>query len=132
MLSDKLINHGGISDIDFAKKVYANLCNLAWYDLENEEIISFSWRSSGAFVASLRRQLIGTNEDYMDFYCSGEEGELDSNIESLFNSWNIVNIPDYYNFKPGEMTEESKIEHFKKNHPIIVSWERDKKINKIL
>jgi hypothetical protein len=56
-LSDKLLEHKGITDLEFAKKVYANLCNLVWYDMENEELIDFSWRASGGFVDSLRNQL---------------------------------------------------------------------------
>ena len=66
----------------------------------------------------------------MDFYCSGEEGEVDEEIEKLFESWNIVNLKGYYDDKG--KSEEERINNFKKNHPVIVSWNRDKKINNII
>jgi hypothetical protein len=65
-----------MSDITFANKVYANLCNLVWYDYINDEVISQSWRGAGGFVADIRN--IG--EDYIDFYCSGNEGEVDKDF----------------------------------------------------
>jgi hypothetical protein len=66
-LKEILINSNKMSDITFANKVYANLCNLVWYDYINDEVISSSWRGAGGIVADIRN--IG--EDYMDFYCSG-------------------------------------------------------------
>ena len=36
-LKDLLINSNKMSDITFANKVYANLCNLVWYDYINDE-----------------------------------------------------------------------------------------------
>ena len=123
---ERLESYDKIKDYDFAQKIYANLCNLVWYDYVNDEVITFSWRSSGGFVAGIRQ----LGEDYMDFYCSGNEGEIDDEIENLFESWNIVNVKGYYDIKT--KTEEERIEEFKKTNPLVVAYNRDNKINDIL
>jgi hypothetical protein len=125
-LREILINSNKISDIEFANKVYANLCNLVWYDYISDECISFSWRGSGGFVASIRN--IG--EDYMDFYCSGNEGEVDEEIEKLFNENGIVLFEDFYSHKDIEHNE--RVEIFKKKNPVVVAYNRDKKIDNII
>jgi hypothetical protein len=123
---ERLESYDKIKDYDFAQKIYANLCNLVWYDYVNDEVIDFSWRSSGGFVSGIRQ----LGEDYMDFYCSGNEGEIDDEIEKLFESWNIVNVKGYYDIKT--KTEEEKIAEFKKTNPLVVAYNRDNKINNIL
>ena len=123
---ERLESYDKIKDYDFAQKIYANLCNLVWYDYVNDEVITFSWRSAGGFVAGIRQ----LGEDYMDFYCSGNEGEIDDEIENLFESWNIVNVRGYYDNKT--KTEEERIEEFKKTNPLVVAYNRDNKINDIL
>jgi hypothetical protein len=129
---ERLESYDKIKDYDFAQKIYANLCNLVWYDYVNDEVIEFSWRSAGGFVAGIRK----LGENYMDFYCSGNEGEIDDEIEKLFESWNIVNVKEYYdgNVFNGikTKTEEERIEEFKKTNPLVVAYNRDKKINNIL
>ena len=131
-LRERLLEHKQMEDYDFAKKIYANLCNLVWYDYVNDEAISHSWRDAGGFVASIRNESFDLSEGYMDFYCSGEEGEVDEEIEKLFESWNIVNLKGYYDDKDKSKSEEERINNFKKTHPVIVSWNRDKKINNII
>jgi hypothetical protein len=123
---ERLESYDKIKDYDFAQKIYANLCNLVWYDYVNDEVITFSWRSSGGFVSGIRQ----LGENYMDFYCSGDEGEIDDEIEKLFESWNIVNVKGYYDIKT--KTEEERIEEFKKTNPLVVAYNRDNKINDIL
>jgi hypothetical protein len=123
---ERLESYDKIKDYDFAQKIYANLCNLVWYDYVNDEVITFSWRSSGGFVSGIRQ----LGENYMDFYCSGNEGEIDDEIEKLFESWNIVNVKGYYDIKT--KTEEERIEEFKKTNPLVVAYNRDNKINDIL
>lgn len=129
---ERLESYNKIKDYDFAQKIYANLCNLVWYDYVNDEVIEFSWRSAGGFVSGIRQ----LGEDYMDFYCSGNEGEIDDEIEKLFESWNIVNVKEYYdgNVFNGikNKSEEERIEEFKKTNPLVVAYNRDKKINNIL
>lgn len=127
-LKDILINSNKMSDITFANKVYANLCNLVWYDYINDEVISQSWRGAGGFVADIRN--IG--EDYMDFYCSGNEGKVDSEIEELFNANGIVVFENLYESYPDVPDIMEKVEFFKKEHPVVVAYNRDKSLNKIL
>jgi hypothetical protein len=117
-----------MSDITFANKVYANLCNLVWYDYINDEVISQSWRGAGGFVAGIRN----LGEDYMDFYCSGNEGKVDSEIEKLFNANGIVVFENLYESYPDVPDIMEKVELFKKEHPVVVAYNRDKNLNKIL
>jgi hypothetical protein len=61
-----------IQDKTYAQNVYAALCNMRWQPIEvvpilKDEYWSCSWRGAGGIVAYLR----GSNEDYMDYYCSG-------------------------------------------------------------
>ena len=127
-LKQILIDSNKMSDITFANKVYANLCNLVWYDYINDEVISKSWRSAGGFVADIRN--IG--EDYMDFYCSGNEGQVDKEIEELFNTNGIVVFEDLYESYPNTPDIMEKVELRKKEHPVVVAYNRDKNLNKIL
>ena len=73
----------------FARAFYAGLCNRTWkkvYDVDEEHTLSVlrgesreyscSWRHAGGFIAQLRNDYYNTNEDYMDYYCSGNEGHL--------------------------------------------------------
>ena len=127
-LKDILIDSNKMSDITFANKVYANLCNLVWYDYINDEVISKSWRGAGGFVADIRN--IG--EDYIDFYCSGNEGEVDPEIEELFNANGIVVFENLYESYPDVPDIDEKVKLYKKEHPVVVAYNRDKNLNKIL
>ena len=51
--------------------------------------VSMSFRSAGGFVAELRNDLIGTSEDYMDWYCSGPECYLSPRIAEIYDEYNI-------------------------------------------
>jgi hypothetical protein len=127
-LKQILIDSNKMSDITFANKVYANLCNLVWYDYINDEVISSSWRGAGGIVADIRN--IG--EDYMDFYCSGNEGEVDPEIEELFNANGIVVFENLYDSYSDDLNLTQKAALRKKEHPVVVAYNRDKNLNKIL
>lgn len=120
-LKQILIDSNKMSDITFANKVYANLCNLVWYDYINDEVISQSWRGAGGFVAGIRN----LGEDYMDFYCSGNEGQVDKEIEDLFNDNGIVVFEDLYESYPDTPDIMEKVELRKKEHPVVVAYNRD-------
>lgn len=126
-----IINIEQIKDVKFANKLYANLCNLVWYDYINDIVFSLSWRGAGGFVAGIRNTLLNTNEDYMDFYCAGDEGIVDEEIEKLFNENGIILFENFYESN-SDMNEEEKVESFKKSNPIVVAYNRDKSLNKIL
>ena len=55
----------------------------------NQLDVSMSFRSAGGFVAELRNDLIGTSEDYMDWYCSGPECYLSPRIAEIYDEYNI-------------------------------------------
>lgn len=70
----------------YAKKLYAALCNTDWLRTEvipllrqdpNRDLWHCSWRSAGGIVANMREQ-----GDYMDWYCAGQEGHIDPQISA--------------------------------------------------
>jgi hypothetical protein len=71
-------------DYDYAQKFYAALCNNHWkkegFDYANTEPWAVTWRTAGGITSSLFN---GSDllENYMDFYCSGNEGAVDSEVE---------------------------------------------------
>jgi hypothetical protein len=69
-LKDKL------EDLSYAKALYAALCNMKWVNDKIEGEVHITWRSSGSVVAELRDK----GEDYIDFYCSGNEGIVRKDI----------------------------------------------------
>jgi len=65
---------------DYARKLYAAMCNIRWQYQEVMPILqdrwwTVSWRSSGGVVADIRG-----SGDYLDWYCSGNEGVVDPEI----------------------------------------------------
>lgn len=64
-----------MNDDDFARRVYASLCNIDWVH-ENGTEYSCTWRYAGGLVAEIRDR----DEDYMDFYCTGNEGVIDAEV----------------------------------------------------
>ena len=86
-------------DDEAAVELYSALCNVVWvpedfphtdlrdYDWsptkgEHDQVLDFSWRGAASFVASIR----GQNETYLDFYCSGWEGEISGGVLKLMKS----------------------------------------------
>lgn len=119
-----------IKDDKFCKKLYASLCSQGWYDYIGDEIVSFTWRGAGGFLADVRNTL-GYKEEYIDWYMSGNEGNVDPEIESFMNENGIVLFPEYYDFT-SDVTDFDKVKHLKKTNPIVVSYHRDKKIDQII
>lgn len=61
------------NDESKAQALYAALCNVRWYRAEDPtKDTGVSWRMAGSLVAALRFK----GEDYMDYYCSGNEGRV--------------------------------------------------------
>jgi hypothetical protein len=60
------------SDREFAVELYGALCNASWRHDDGMEWPGGTWRYVADVVAHLR----GRGEDYLDFYCSGGEGEI--------------------------------------------------------
>jgi len=130
-LKEILIKSEEIKDPNFCRKLYSNLCNLAWYDYIGDEIISFSWRGAGSFVAEVRNESLNLKEDYIDWYLSGKEGELDPEIEEFMNRNGIVLFKDYYDYV-SDTPDDDRIKYLKKTDPILISHLRDKKIDTLI
>ena len=71
------------NDNGYAKRLYDALCNTRWYHdshihgIGNEDHgWSCSWRYAGGLVATLR----SSGEDYLDYYCSGNEGHIADDV----------------------------------------------------
>ena len=81
-ISDKLC--AKVKDDDYAKKLYAALCNTDWLRCEvipllrqhpDKDMWHCSWRYAGGIVAHMREE-----GDYIDWYCSGNEGYIDPEV----------------------------------------------------
>lgn len=89
-----------LKDRDVAVEFYSALCNMQWAVINNlpedEKIIeklrgtdshiwSCSWRYAGGIIADIRNAAYNTKEDYMDFYCSGNEGHVSDLVKECFH-----------------------------------------------
>jgi hypothetical protein len=98
MKRDKiLIDH--LRDNALANEFYSALCNTRWRliveksediriidKLKGEEpgVWSCSWRYAGGIIAEIRSDHHGVNENYIDFYCLGNEGEVSELVRECF------------------------------------------------
>lgn len=81
--SDQLCAKVKTSD-DYARKLYAALCNTDWVRTEiipllrqdpEQDFWSCSWRYAGGIIAHMREE-----GDYIEWYCSGNEGYIDPEV----------------------------------------------------
>lgn len=70
-----------VADRDAATRLYQALCNRAWAGPDGR-VLTVSWRSAGGIVADARAR----GEDYLDFYCSGGEGEVAADVQALLET----------------------------------------------
>jgi hypothetical protein len=89
-----------ICDEAYAQKLYAALCNMQWRHKDHDDsgpfgLWSCSWRYSGGIVSDIRNMHHNTNEDYIDWYCSGNEGNVSEEIEADLKAlgWTPVEWP---------------------------------------
>ena len=95
-----------LGDLDTAKMFYAAMSNMRWRKVQedsnlelfsvlqgNSYIWSCSWRQAGGIISDIRRDFHGQNEDYMDFYCSGNEGNVKKVVEENFRRLSWVKCP---------------------------------------
>ena len=99
MIADRIIiTH--LENKELAREFYAAMCNMRWEKIDerdrdqkiidklkgiNSNIWSISWRGSGRVIAGLRNMFYNTTEDYIDFYCGGNEGLVSPLVEECFN-----------------------------------------------
>jgi hypothetical protein len=79
-LATDLMSSARIADLvkerRFAEDLYRALCNIGWF--RNGKEWDCTWRSAGGIVADLR----DCGEEYIDFYCSGSEGTVTTEVEA--------------------------------------------------
>ncbi len=88
-----------IADKKIAADFYRALCNMDWLASKNlpedekiierlrgndRDIYSCSWRHAGGIIAEIRNMHYHKNENYMDFYCSGDEGTVTPLVRECF------------------------------------------------
>jgi hypothetical protein len=96
-------------DPKIAADFYSALCNVVWEKKvplpEDEQIIatlkglepttwSCSWRFAGGIIAGIRNEHYNIRESYLDFYCSGNEGNISKVVEECFNRLHWFVRPD--------------------------------------
>lgn len=106
MKGDKILI-GLLADIDVAVEFYSALCNMRWRKIVyipddvliidklkgiESDLWSCSWRYSGGVIADIRNDNYNTAEDYMDFYCRGNEGHVSDRVAECFKrmAWEPV------------------------------------------
>lgn len=84
-LSDKMKEN-----VEFSTDVYRALCNMRWQDKSYlTNIYSCSWRYAGGLVADIR----GGGENYLDFYCSGNEGAVTNEVKKAMGKLGWKQLP---------------------------------------
>jgi hypothetical protein len=80
------------ADESFAHELYASLCNMRWERNDMRAPVSISWRCAGGIVADLA----GRGGCYLDYYCSGNEGEVSERVRAALAAlgWSPVPWPD--------------------------------------
>lgn len=84
-----------LADHDVAVEFYRAFCNVAWQykppDVNDAFVDimkgtlqkwSCSWRYAGGMIADIRNATLSVNEDYLDFYCIGDEGFVSERVET--------------------------------------------------
>lgn len=80
-------------DYDFAQELYAALCNMQWK--KHYQTYACSWRYAGGLIAEMRG-MIG-EWDYLEFYCSGNEGRISERVKIELGKLGWEQLPwEYY------------------------------------
>jgi hypothetical protein len=74
---------------DYCKRFYATLCNNELF--YGNYKTGYSWRATGGLIADIIAE-----GDYMDWYCSGGEGNIDEEVQQdlLDIGWEVKPYPD--------------------------------------
>lgn len=88
-----------VADEEVANDFYRALCNMRWKKapgIPDDELIieklkgsevgvwSCSWRYAGGIIADIRNEHHGKSEDYMNFYCAGNESLITDTVRKCF------------------------------------------------
>jgi len=113
---EMLLNHPTVTkhigEDDFCVEIYQSLTNstvlvdvlkLSASEEQREDIferllefgsdqsdVGLSFRASAGLVAELRNELLGTSDNYMDWYCSGTECYLSPRVQEIYDEYGIT------------------------------------------
>ena len=73
---------------DYCKRFYAAMCNTDLYKTGISGEYGYSWRAAGGLIADI----LGEG-DYLNWYCSGNEGFVDDEIADDLNEIGWVAVP---------------------------------------
>lgn len=97
-----------LADFEVATDFYRALCNMRWrkkIEIPEDDLIveklkgletgvwSCSWRYAGGIIADIRNAHHGAKEDYLDFYCSGNEGYVSETVSKCFEDMGWIPYP---------------------------------------
>jgi hypothetical protein len=91
------------SSKNYCERFYATLCNNVF--TKNNQEDSYSWRSSGGFVADVLGQ-----GDYLNWYCAGNEGHVDEEVIADLNQLGWSVIEDYYDNQDYMINTQMKLD----------------------
>ena len=66
-----------IKEDEYAKDLYRALCNTKWRNVYTLKYYVCTWRYAGGLIARVRNK----GEDYLNFYCSGNEGFVSDTVK---------------------------------------------------
>jgi hypothetical protein len=97
LLESEIIVANCKNSVSYCKALYSALCNTEWQKCETWPVLkdekwSCSWRYAGGIIARIIE-----DGDYLDWYCSGNEGLVIDYIEEDLKSIGWVCIEDYDN-----------------------------------
>lgn len=96
-----------LGDIEAARDFYRALSNMRWRKngLDEEDLIldrlkgvrsdvcSYSWGGAAWIIADIRNTHYNAGEDYIDFYCSGNEGHVTDLVRECFERMGWFPLP---------------------------------------
>ncbi len=71
------------SDRQLCVELYGALCNIVWWKKERPET---RWACSWRYAGGLAADLCGQGEDYLDYYCSGNEQMVGVRIREILGT----------------------------------------------